>query len=94
MTAIELKIAKALAYDCTVHHAARGACQFVLDMGAKVYAEPDYVLSERQQAFLYSLLHRYRRQLPDLHKEHCRDVECRRDMKKEEEKVASQLVLF
>lgn len=93
MTDTELKLVHDLCYK-TSRYAGTNEDRFLNQLGEKYYVEPGYELSERQRDWLFSILHKYRRQLPELHRRHCKDKECCLEMANTLIKERTQLSLF
>lgn len=88
MTNVEIEIVDGLATKAHISRLTRSA-RFIEGLAAK----PDkvaYQLNATKRKWLFDLLHRYRKSLPDLHAEHCE--ECRG--KAESQGLAFQLALF
>lgn len=88
MTKAEIAIAEGLATKAHISRLTRSA-RFIEGLAAK----PDkvgYQLNTAKRKWLFDLLHRYRKSLPDLHAEHC-DA-CR--AKAERRTECLQLALF
>lgn len=69
MTKAEISIAEGLATKAHISRLTRSA-RFIEGLAAK----PDkvaYQLNATKRKWLFDLLHRYRKALPDLHAEHC-----------------------
>jgi hypothetical protein len=93
MTDLELHIAKAVCYKARFFQNSNEG-RFILQLGELVYSDPAYWLSEKQRAWLYAILHKYRRQLPTLHRAQCKDKACRAEMRNLEYARRTQLALF
>jgi hypothetical protein len=65
----EKEIAKALS-RCTFVPATPPK-RFARDMASAAEHRPDLELTERQRKYLFDLLHRFRRQIPQTHKRLC-----------------------
>lgn len=88
MTLTEIEIIEGLATKAHISRLTRSA-KFIEGLAAK----PDkvaYRLNDTKRKWLFDLLHRYRKALPDLHAEHCE--ECR--AKAESQVLVVQLALF
>lgn len=88
MTNVEIAIAEGLAQKAHISRLTRSA-RFIEGLAAK----PDkvaYRLNETKRKWLFDLLHRYRKSLPDLHAAHCEG--CR--AKAESQVLGVQLALF
>lgn len=92
MNATEQKIVQALKERGFMFRPSKSA-DFIDRLYSKEAPE-NYELSESQRAWLYSLLHRYRSKVPDVHFEHCADKVCQHEMRSKVQRQLTQLCLF
>lgn len=93
MTDLELRLVDALCYK-TSRYSGTNEDRFLNQLGERFYDDPGYELTERQREWLFAILHKYRKQNPELHRAHCKDKGCCLKMANTLIKQQTQLSLF
>lgn len=106
MTPTEQEIARLVAFHVRNRYRTPEEAHFTNEVGVWVNTRPNVPLTERQSAWLFDLLHRYRNHtdrrtgrcfLADLHRRECRNERCRVEMDRREQREwreKMQLALF